>query len=77
MPRNFTENFYRPEGTERALAVPGGPGVPWWVVPPLGHPQLLLQPIGCLLVDKNSTKSFAAFGHRLVLIFCDVKSTIG
>ena len=50
MPRNFTENFYGPEGTQRALAAPwgcheggtthqgapGGPGVPWWVVPTLG-----------------------------------------
>ena len=24
MPRNFTENFYGPEGTQRALAAPGG-----------------------------------------------------
>ena len=24
MPRNFTENFYGPKGTQRALAVPGG-----------------------------------------------------
>ena len=47
MPRNFTENFYGPEGTQRALdapggsseevtthqGVPGGPGAPWWVMP--------------------------------------------
>ena len=24
MAKNFTENFYGPEGTQRALAVPGG-----------------------------------------------------
>ena len=24
MPRNFTENFYGPKGTQRALAAPGG-----------------------------------------------------
>ena len=24
MPRNFTKNFYGPEGTQRALAPPGG-----------------------------------------------------
>ena len=24
MPRNFTENFYGPEGTQQALAAPGG-----------------------------------------------------
>ena len=50
MPRNFTENFYGPEGAQRALAapggcpegdtthqgMPGGPGVSWWVVPTSG-----------------------------------------
>ena len=53
MPRNFTENFYGPEGKQRALAAPGwcleggtthqgapgGPGAPWWVVPTSGAPQ--------------------------------------
>ena len=53
MPRNFTENFYGPEGTQRALAAPrgcpeggtthqgapGGPGAPWWVVPTSGAPR--------------------------------------
>ena len=53
MPRNFTENFYGPEGTQRALATPGGcpeggtthqgapggPGVAWWGVPASGAPR--------------------------------------
>ena len=53
MPRNFTKNFYGPEGTQRALAAPGGcpeggtthqgalggPGAPWWVVPTSGAPR--------------------------------------
>ena len=47
MPRKFTEIFDGPEGTSWALVAPGGspeegtthqgspggPGVPWWVVP--------------------------------------------
>ena len=47
--------------------------VAWWVVPPSGHPQVQLWPIGGLLVHKKSTKSFAVFGLRLILISCDVK----
>ena len=53
MPRNFTENFYGPGGTQWALAVPGGcleggtthqgapggSGAPWWVVPTSGAPR--------------------------------------
>ena len=52
MPRNSAENFYGPEGTQRTLAAPGGcpegstthqgtpggPRVPWWVVPTSGAP---------------------------------------
>ena len=52
MTGNFMENFYGPEGTQRALVAPGGspdegkthqgapggPGVPWWVVPTSGAP---------------------------------------
>ena len=46
MPRNFMENFYGPEGTQRALAAPRGcpeggtahQGAPWWVVPTSGAP---------------------------------------
>ena len=51
-----------------ARASPGG------LCPPGGTPQVLLRPIGCLLVHKNSTKSFPAFGLRLALISCDVKN---
>ena len=36
--------------------------------------QVLLWPIGGLLVHKKSTKSFAVFGLRLILISCDVKN---
>ena len=47
MPRNFTENFYGPEGTQWALVAPGGSpeegtthqGAPWWVVPTSGAPR--------------------------------------
>ena len=56
------------------LGAPGGPGAPWWVVPPLGHPQVLLWPIGSLVVHKKTTKSFAMFGLCLILIFYDVKN---
>ena len=56
------------------LGVPGPPGAPWWVVPPLGHPQVLLCPTGDLLVHKKSSESFAVFGLRLILISCDVKN---
>ena len=87
-PQNFVWIFYGPEhpgwakeahgwcpkGGTTNQGAPGGPGVPWWVVPPLGHPQVLLWPTGGLLVNKKSTKSFAAFGLRLVLIFCKVKN---
>ena len=53
------------------LGALGGPGAPWWIVPPSGHPQVPLWPIGSLLAHKISTKSFAVFGLRLVLIFCE------
>ena len=61
-------------GGERGGYDPPGhawpPGAPRRVVPPL----VLLRPILCLLVQKNSPKSFAAFGLRLVLIFYEVKN---
>ena len=41
---------------------------------PRSSPQVLSWPNRCLLVQKKSTKSFAAFGHRLILISCDVKN---
>ena len=66
MPRNFTENFYGPEGTQWALAVPegcpeggtthqgtpGGPGTPWWVVPTLGAPGPPLCSINTPIFQK-------------------------
>ena len=53
---------------------PGPPGVRRWVVPPRGTPLVLFRPKLFLLVQKNSPESFAAFGLRLVLIFCKVKN---
>ena len=50
------------------LACPGG------LCPPRGTPLVLLWPILCFLAQKNSPKSFAAFGVRLVLIFREVKN---
>src|SRR3990170_2601102 len=49
-------------------ARPGG------LCPPRGTPQVLLWPIGCLLVHKKPTKSFTVFGLRLILISCNVKN---
>ena len=56
------------------LGAPGGPGAPWWVVAPSGHPQVQLRPIEFLLVQKKSPKTYAVFGLRLLLISCDVKN---
>ena len=49
-------------------------GAPGGLCPPRGTQQVLLWPIGCLLVHKKSTKSFTVFGLRLILISCDVKN---
>ena len=38
------------------LGTPGPLVAPWWVVPPSGHPQVPLYPIGGLLVHKKTTK---------------------
>ena len=46
----------------------------WWVVPPSGHPQVLLWPILGVLVHTKSPASFAVFGLCLILISCDVKN---
>src|SRR3990172_10136101 len=43
--------------------------------PPQAPSPVLLWPSGCLLAQKNSPKSFAAFGLHLIWIFC--KSKIG
>ena len=56
------------------LGAPRPPSVPWWVVPPSRHPEMLLRPILGVLVHKKSPKSFAVFGLRLILISCDVKN---
>ena len=69
MPRKFTEIFYGPEGTCWALVAPRGspeegtthqgtpegPGAPWWVVPPSGHPQAQPGSVVFLLAHKNSS----------------------
>ena len=49
-------------------------GAPRWVVPPLGHPLVLLWRILGVLVHKHSPKSIAAFGLHLILIPCGVKN---
>ncbi|RJG35210.1 hypothetical protein D1Z90_20935, partial [Motilimonas pumila] len=49
------------------LARPGG-----WC-PPWAASLVLLHSFGCLLAQKKSTKSFAAFGLRLIWIFCKTK----
>ena len=56
------------------LGALGPPSAPWWVVPPSGHPQVLLWPNGCLLAHKKSSWSFVAFELRLILISCDIKN---
>ena len=56
------------------LGAAGGPGVPWWVVPPRVTPLVLLWPILGVLVHKKSQKSFAVFALHLILIFFDVKN---
>ena len=56
---------------------PGAPGassMPWCLMGPTGLPQVLPWLPSCLLVQKKSPKSFAAFGLSLVLIFCGVKN---
>ena len=47
---------------------------PCGLCPPRGTPQVQLRPIGFLLVQKKSPKSYAVFGLRLILISCDVKN---
>ena len=87
MPRNFTEIFYRPYGRYWALVAPGGspeegtthqgtprpPSASRWVVLPLEIPSSTSLAQKVSSGPENSPKSFAAFGLRLVLIFCEVK----
>ena len=56
------------------LGAPGPPGAPWWVVPPLGNPSSTSSAQLVSYGPEKSTKSFTAFGLRLVLISCDVKN---
>ena len=64
-PPRWAQPTWLPQG---AQACPGG------LCPPWGIPQVLLWPILGVLVHKNSPKSFAVFGLRLILISCDVKN---
>jgi hypothetical protein len=59
---------------QHPLATPGPCGAAWWVLPTLvfvsdtsSYPRLSSGP-------KKSTKSFAAFGLRLIGIFCKSKT---
>ena len=63
-----------PRGAQPTRAHLGAQARPGGLCPPRGTPLVLLRPILCLLAQKNSPKSFAAFGLRLVLISCDVKN---
>ena len=68
VPRGAPRGAQPTRARQEAQARPGG------LCPPGGPPLVLLWPNRCLLVQKNSPKSFAAFGLRLVLIFCEVKN---
>ena len=84
LPRGFLEylEIYRakrgcgrpPRWAEPTWARLGPQARPGGFCPPRGTPQVLHWPIGGLLVHKKSTKSFAMFGLRLILISCDVKN---
>ena len=63
-----------PRGCTTHLGVSGGPGAPWWVVPPSGHPPGASPAHWMSSGPKTSTRSFAAFGLCLVLISYDVKN---
>ena len=56
------------------LGAPGGPGAPWWIVPPSGHPPSASLAHWMTSGPKKSPKSFVAFGLRLILISCNVKN---
>ena len=71
-----TKKYQRgaPRGAQPTRARLGPQARPGGLCPPWGTPLVLLWPILCLLVQKKSPKSFAAFGLRLVLISCDVEN---
>ena len=56
------------------LGAPAPPGAPWWVVLPSELPSGTSLAHRVSSGPEKSAKSFAAFGLRLVLIFCDVKN---
>ena len=80
MPRNSTENFYGPEGRQRALAAPGEcpeggttdqgaqeAQAPWWVVPTSGAPRaasLLYKYPNIAKTLRESTK-YSSSRHRV------------
>ena len=58
----------------RRRAEPTSARVPWWVVLPSELPLGTLLAHGMSFGPKKSTKFFAAFGLRLILISYDVKN---
>ena len=63
-------------GGHNPMCAPGPPGRPGGLCPPQSSPLILLWPTNCLLVQKISPNGSAAFGIRLVLIFCEVKKQV-
>ena len=57
--------------TRVRLGLQAPPGV---LCSPRAPSSVLLWPTGCLLAQTNSSRSFIAFGLRLILISCDVKN---
>ena len=84
-PRGFLEylTIYRakkgygrlPRWAQPTRARLGPQARPGGLCPPRGTPLVLLWPILGVLVHKNSPKSFAVFGLRLILISCQVKTS--
>jgi hypothetical protein len=61
-------------GGQHPLAVPGPSGVAWWVLPTSGFVSGTSSDPWLSSGPKKSTKSFAAFGLRLIWIFCKTKT---
>ena len=81
--RNKTpRGVFGPEDIQWAKKAPAGwlegrnthQGVPRCVVPPSGHPSGTSLAYWMSSGPKKPLKSSAAFGLRLVLIFCEVKN---
>ena len=63
-----------PHGPNNHQGASGPPGAPWCLVVPTGLlPGAFLAP-KVSSGPKKPSKSFVAFGLRLVLIFCEVKN---